>query len=349
MLIICYTYCFHYFCGLRTFILLKTRHLDISKYIHELILTNECIIIPGFGGFETSYKPADIDPVTKRIQPPTKTITFQPDYTTGQGVINDLLVAKLGLSPSEAEEELGNFIESLYSTIGENGFVELTDIGRLYLDENGKIAFKQIEENNYLADSFGLEAISFKKKKDPEPSDEEVEALLKPIIHQERKYTSTYVTIGVLVVLILFTIVFIITERYNLNLFPFSLLSKKETNEVIVIGGAEKDTTDLTAKYIENQLREATEVKQALLYIDSGESKPVQRYHLVAGSFKHYANARELEKELQASGLKITIIERGEYYRVVLGSYTDKSAALKGLQEVRQKIDQPVWILDFPI
>lgn len=348
MLIICYTHCFHYFCGLCTFIPLKTRYLDISKYIYELILTNECIIIPGFGGFETTYKPADIDPVTKQILPPTKNITFQPDYTNGQGVINNLLVKKLGLTHTEAEEELGSFIESLYTAIGENGFIELKDIGKLFLDENGKIAFKQIDDTNYLADSFGLEAIPFKKKKNPEPSDEEVEAILKPI-HQERKYTGTYVTIGVLIVLILFTIVFIITERYNLSLFPFSLFSKKETHEVIIIGGTANDSTDQTAKYIEEQLREATEVKQALLYIDSEESKPVQRYHIVAGSFKHYANAQELEKELEASGLNVNIIERGEYYRVSLGSYTDKSAALKGLQEVRQKTDQSVWILDFPI
>jgi hypothetical protein len=31
--------------------------VDLAPYIRELILNHECIVLPDFGGFETTYSP----------------------------------------------------------------------------------------------------------------------------------------------------------------------------------------------------------------------------------------------------------------------------------------------------
>ena len=50
--------------------------MNIGKYVHELLLENDTVIIPGFGAFISNYKPAEIDEETNELKPPAKEVTF---------------------------------------------------------------------------------------------------------------------------------------------------------------------------------------------------------------------------------------------------------------------------------
>ena len=59
--------------------------MEISQYIKEILLLNDCVIIPDFGGFVANYKPAMIE--NNRFFPPTKEIAFNNKLISNDGLL----------------------------------------------------------------------------------------------------------------------------------------------------------------------------------------------------------------------------------------------------------------------
>ena len=65
----------------------KLIHVDFGKIIHELLLENEIVIIPGFGAFVSEYKPAEISVDSDEIKPPSKTVLFNQQIRNNDGLL----------------------------------------------------------------------------------------------------------------------------------------------------------------------------------------------------------------------------------------------------------------------
>ena len=50
--------------------------MDIAAHIGQLVLKQECVIIPGLGAFLTNYHAAEINPRQHHILPPTRKLVF---------------------------------------------------------------------------------------------------------------------------------------------------------------------------------------------------------------------------------------------------------------------------------
>ena len=119
--------------------------MDISKYIKELIIKNECIILSGFGGFETHYKPASVDIISGKLIPPTKQVIFRPEFRKDNGLLIKFIAGKEKLSAEEARKVVYDFIRQLNHNIEKEGSYELTGIGSFVKQAEGSIVFKPLE------------------------------------------------------------------------------------------------------------------------------------------------------------------------------------------------------------
>lgn len=137
-----------------------SRKMDISVYIAELLLTHECVIIPGFGALLANYKPADIHPTTHVILPPTKAITFNRNLQHNDGLLVNFVAERQGLSFDEAKNVVSNWVGASKSLLKSNEEVSLRKIGRCHNDIEGNTQFYPDETVNYLKSSFGLKAIT---------------------------------------------------------------------------------------------------------------------------------------------------------------------------------------------
>ncbi len=59
--------------------------MEISQYIKELLILNDCVIIPEFGGFVANYKPATIE--NNQFFPPAKEIAFNNKLVSNDGLL----------------------------------------------------------------------------------------------------------------------------------------------------------------------------------------------------------------------------------------------------------------------
>lgn len=312
--------------------------MDLAPFIRELILLNECVILPGFGGFETSYQPAHYDTLRKCMLPPTKRLRFRPDFVKGGGTLEQYLVTRLKISEDEAKKLVVTYVEELVKRIDAQREAIISGVGLFTKGLGNGLNFTAFEEENYLAESFGLEAFSLEN-----PLTKPAEPVAKELILQPRRNTLTLVVIGIVVICVLMAFTAILSARFDIYLFNFG--NKQSENDLIILGP--KADVDTSLHRINQQINESTHIKNALLYSETQteEDKSEQKYYLVAGSFKTEKNAKAIEHDLFKEGYLPQVFFYQGYYRVSIAMYTDKIQALNELQRLRRQTNRTVWLL----
>ena len=133
--------------------------IKIEQILLKLIVENNCVVIPGFGGFLGSYQATTISAHQNTLRPPHKTLIFNQNLTLNDGLLLQSITKETGLNISEASEFLNQYINSLINKLNQNQRIELANIGFLFLDEERQIRFVQNQQYNFLKSSFGLNAL----------------------------------------------------------------------------------------------------------------------------------------------------------------------------------------------
>src|SRR5699024_2389811 len=130
--------------------------MRIENYISDLLYRYQCVIVPGFGAFLTQYQNAKLHSTTNAFYPPSKSVSFNEQLQSNDGLLASYMADVLKISFEEATKKL-NFSVSQWKTALKNDEkIELSGIGNLWLSEEGKLLFQPSYHINYLTDSFGL-------------------------------------------------------------------------------------------------------------------------------------------------------------------------------------------------
>lgn len=140
--------------------------MDLGKYIHELLLENETVIVPGFGAFVSNYKPAEID--GHEIKPPSKEITFSQKIRNNDGLLVGHIAEKEGLSHFDALKAIKRERENIAFQLDKGEKIDLGEIGLLRSAGDNEIAFEPAPGDNLQLDSFGLGPVSIDEPKSVE-------------------------------------------------------------------------------------------------------------------------------------------------------------------------------------
>ena len=118
----------------------------IFTHIERLLLTNDCVIIPEFGGFVLHPCPATYQPKEHRFCPPGKNLVFNPTLKHYDKLIPESYIQKYGMTFEEAHLSLRKDIEELYQILDKEGSVYFEKTGFLRKDDTGKLFF-EVERN----------------------------------------------------------------------------------------------------------------------------------------------------------------------------------------------------------
>ena len=69
--------------------------MQLSPYIKDLLYRYECVIIPGFGAFLANYTSATIDADSSTFYPPGKTISFNIQLQTNDGLLANYVASSV--------------------------------------------------------------------------------------------------------------------------------------------------------------------------------------------------------------------------------------------------------------
>ena len=131
----------------------------IVKYISELLLDRECVIVPEFGAFITKETPAMLDYVNGRLTPPSKEVAFNGQLVTDDGVFIGYLAERMRISTTEAAQMVHDFAMRSLAVLEASGALRLDGMGVLTRVSERNYIIQFDDDTNLLGDSFGLTTI----------------------------------------------------------------------------------------------------------------------------------------------------------------------------------------------
>ncbi len=130
--------------------------LLIITVLKELLLKGKAVVVPGLGIFETRYHPAQIRSESGYLLPPSGRMVLSQEKQPDDGFLEQEIIERLGCSPEEAKERLGNFTAMVVGQLSRQEPVYLEGIGTISSDPQGNLSFTPAAGLSFLPDAFGL-------------------------------------------------------------------------------------------------------------------------------------------------------------------------------------------------
>ena len=142
------------------FIIEKSRNfadvIELERHIEILLLSNDCVIVPDFGGFMAHHVDAHYDEKEGVFLPPQRTLGFNPQLKINDSLLAQSYVEAYDISYPEAILRIEDEVNELKMHLQTEGIYELYDIGTLEFNENGNYVFTPCEAGILTPNLYGL-------------------------------------------------------------------------------------------------------------------------------------------------------------------------------------------------
>ena len=331
--------------------------MDIPFYISELLYGNDCVIIPGFGGFVTHYAPSRIHPVNHTFSPPSKNILFNAKLVRDDGLLTDHIAERQGITYPEAKQMVTEFVRKASSMLSGGEIVRLKNVGSIQRDSSGKFLFTPDDSVNYLEEAYGLPAVVSPPVR-RQPVHKRMEARFvdrKPATMREqpsRRKLWAY-TAAVPVILLLGWFLFFGPVRIH-NTQQSGMVTLPDTEQTT----AGFDATTVPAENVTEPPLESLDLRDP----GSRESVPepgeaveeheasavlTRKYFIIGGAFGVEANADKLVAVLREKGYAADRagLSPSGLHMVSYLSTPDRSEALVNLGVIRAQENPSAWLI----
>ena len=132
--------------------------IELERHIEILLLSNDCVIVPGLGGFMTHHVEARYDETDGSFLPPLRTLGFNPQLTLNDSLLVHSYIEAYDISYPEALRRIESEVNELRQHLETEGHYELNDLGVLSLNEEGNLQFEPCEAGILTPQFYGLGA-----------------------------------------------------------------------------------------------------------------------------------------------------------------------------------------------
>lgn len=162
---------------------------ELARHIEWLLGENDCVIVPGLGGFIAHYTPARRIEAENRFVPPTRIIAFNPRLKINDGLLVQSYMLVEGVGFAEALKLVEHDVEQLFAALHDTGKVVLGSIGELRCSLRGVYGFTPFDNRLEAPALYGLgsfEMLELKALPEPVPCKPSAECPVKTGVHTPR-------------------------------------------------------------------------------------------------------------------------------------------------------------------
>lgn len=325
--------------------------MNTAKYISELLAENNCVVVPGLGGFLATRQHSTINQATQMVSPPAKKVSFNRMLSSNDGLLIKHIADATGLGFVDAEREVTSFVKQCHRQMEQEGVMHIPDVGKLYINNAGQMGFAEVSGKNLLADSFGLPTAHYTEtfnQLDPKPVDKKVAKdtqRVKPLNRPERS-TGYWLQLAATVIVIA-TLSILMTrdvymEQLTLQNLGFVNLGTWFSEDLEIPATLEAVETTITNEENTTPAELPVVIDEEIPLVSSMDQ--AVGYYMVWASFSEKSNAEKFIKRQANSALEIMSSAEG-YYRVVQYASTQSMQADNTLNTYRTQYQPSIWLL----
>ena len=350
--------------------------LNVAYYISELLYKHDCVIVPGFGGFVSTYTPARIHPGQHSFSPPSKQILFNKHLQQNDGLLAQAISSALSCNFDDVMVDITKFADDINLKLKLGKTVELNNLGILSLDPSKNICFETSDEVNFLIGSFGLSTFQSMpiireedaEKRKPIERRDRTNAVgtseVKPIRKRIRR-----VALACAVILPILAAAFWFTSQKTDALAGFGMFGKKEISKFNLVKwyvNESKESLNVPSAIVADSngiakisftsdspeiivdvnkiIPDTTAVKSEMWTNNSNSDK--KGYFIIGGCFAVQENADRFIKLLKEKGYQPQVIDkvRSRLTRVGIACFKSKDEAIQYIARLNSDVPG-AWIL----
>ncbi|MCX6225363.1 MAG: SPOR domain-containing protein [Bacteroidia bacterium] len=341
--------------------------MEVIKAIRKLLFLEDCVIIPGLGGFVSQYRPAVIDKPTGTFIPPAKEILFNSELVKNDGTLVNFIAKQDGISIEASRQQVDQFVEETKRKLEHNDPVFIDGIGQFIQDKSRKIRFQADAGTNLYLESFGLasfhlrevahesntslkDALIFSQE---EPSGTiEFPAIAAKKTHSNHNLRRIAIAMPLLIAFSLMPHNSRITD--TLTSFPASMVPEPSLFRLNYPDAMQRDTAktivfpiskEVTSDKVTSDSLKREDVKTEDVKTENVKTV-VGKFPVIAGCFKVKSNADRLHKQLIEKGYPAAITtSRTGLYKVSIQSFASRQEALTGFDRLkRAEPGMQLWV-----
>jgi len=352
---------------------------ELVRHIEILLLENDCVVVPGFGGFITHYVPAIWNDSEGVFLPPVRTIGFNPQLRMNDGVLVQSYMEVYNTDFPDATRILQKEVDKLIELLHREGKVDLFNVGEISLSVHGSYIFSSYNDKVTSPYFYGLDTFEIKDLIMLQQSSADKQVPLSTPITPKKTYvirinrTLVRNAVAAIAAVLLFfymsdPIENTYVERANYaQLLPSDLFEKIESQSLLttpVVTGIETQTEQLvqddniadeTLPEDQNKVIPVTVKEVKVSKVESTETvankQAVQtsskRHHIIIASVTSTNDAQSMVAELKSKGYDdACVLTEGDRVRVSLISHDTREDADNYLTELRKdNAYKNAWLL----
>ena len=149
--------------------------VELAKHIEILLLNNDCVIVPGFGGFMAHHVDSVYDEEERLFLPPSRTLGFNPKLHINDSLLALSYVEAYDISYPDAIKRIEAEVSEMRQLINNQGFFELPDIGVILTNDEGNLEFEPCSAGILTPELYALSSFECNKlSKLPEKQEETI-------------------------------------------------------------------------------------------------------------------------------------------------------------------------------
>lgn len=333
--------------------------IDLERHIEILLLDNDCVIVPGLGGFMAHHVDACYDERDHLFLPPRRTLGFNAKLSMNDSLLAQSYVEAYDISYPEAMRCIDDEVNELRQALENDGSYELTDIGKLFLNSDGNIEFEPCEAGILTPQLYGLCGVdifhavdmSVVEKEHEESEDSKATAEVRVLTPAEDSGDERRISIPVRVIRNAVAVAAAVLVAFFLVTSPLGDAGKDNA--------AMSGHTDMLKKMMPKAVvysDDAATTKQeagATAVMDGKQEKQTAEdvkgsWCLVLASHVPYQNAEMFVHELHAAGhAEARVLTRANINKVIYGSYATAEKAHEALRQLRgEKGFKDAWVFE---
>lgn len=338
--------------------------IELERHIEILLLNNDCVIIPNFGGFMAHYCQAHYDIRDNSFLPPTRSIGFNPQLKINDSLLAQSYVEAYDISYPEAVRRIEKETDEMKQILDNEGYFELTDIGTLKISQEGHYTFEPCEAglltpNLYGLGSFQMPILALSEEDNLNPEEEaNIPQSTSKILDfytetegQEKTYTIRRSIVRNIAVACIALFAFLLLPSSLGNGEMASMSGNKIDTELLTRIMPKDVTVGNTQHEIEKALTTKGKVTKASntssTLSEKVEQKNSSYYCIVLASRVAKSNALDYVEKLHKRGYsEAAVLFRNSGNKVIFGKYMSQEDARKALNKLNNKTDfADCWVM----
>ena len=335
--------------------------IELAQHIEVLLLENDCVIVPGLGGFVAHYTPAMRVAEENVFLPPTRIIGFNPQLKMNDGLLVQSYMAVYDTDFSDATRIVEKEVAYIFTALHEEGKVDLPNIGELRYSIHGIYDFVPYDHKIttpylYGLDSFEMQELAELKK----PYMEKTIRYSVPVVPEDKKrrfeikFNRSYLSNAVAMIAVVALFFFLSTPIENTEvvegnyaqLLPnelFEMIEKESLAINPIVVSRKADTPKASAQKNTGQKAKKKVVPVAVREVKVGQanaqnapvvSQPKQQAAEVSSSTS-VTTKSEIQKTT-AGTVAPSLVSTQKYHVIIASVGTEKDAEAMAKQLIEK-------------